>query len=43
MQAILSETFDSLIAAGERLLVTCAVAGAASLAARILHSRAKRL
>jgi hypothetical protein len=43
MQAILSGTFDSLIDAGARLLVTCVAAGAASLAARILHSRAKRL
>ncbi len=43
MQAILSGTFDSLFEAGQRLLVTCVAAGAASVAARILHSRAKRL
>jgi hypothetical protein len=42
MQAILSGTFDSLVAAGARLLVTCVVAGGALLAARILHSRAKK-
>ena len=43
MQAILSGTFDALIDAGARLLVTCAVAGTASLGARLLHSRAKKL
>ncbi len=43
MQAILSHTFDALIDAGARLLLTCAVAGTASLGARLLHSRAKSL
>lgn len=43
MQAILSGTFDSLFEAGQRLLVTCVVAATASIAARILHSRAKSL
>jgi hypothetical protein len=43
MQSELSATFAPLVAAGQRLLVTCVVAGTASLVARILHSRAKRL
>ncbi len=43
MQNILVGTFDSLFAAGARFLVTCGAAGAASLTARILHSRAGRL
>jgi hypothetical protein len=43
MQAVLSGTFDSLIDAGARLLVTCVIGGAAIITARILQSRAKRL
>jgi hypothetical protein len=42
MQSELVGTFEPLVVAGQRLLVTCAVAGAASLAARMLHSRAKK-
>jgi hypothetical protein len=42
MQSLPASTFEPLIAAEARLLVTCVVAGAASLAARILHSRAKK-
>jgi hypothetical protein len=43
MQAILSGTFDSLIAAGARLLATCVIGGAGIVTARILQSRAKKL
>lgn len=43
MQAILAGTFDALFESGQRLLVTCAVAATASVTARVLHSRAKKL
>ena len=42
MQSELAGLFDPLIDAGARFLLTCVVAGAASLTARVLHSRAKK-